>query len=92
MVVKATYALAVLRNRNMHKKFRSHLQKKPRKVGSVCVSKVKKIAGWNKRNLRKKKKSWGTKNSPHIFFQTINVKKWILQKQAILSFVLILGN
>lgn len=45
MVVKATYALAVLRNRNMHKKFRSHLQKKPRKVGSVCVSKVKKIAG-----------------------------------------------
>lgn len=42
MVVKATYALAVLRNRNMHKKFRSHLQKKPRKVGSVCVSKVKK--------------------------------------------------
>lgn len=92
MVVKATYALAVLRNRNMHKKFRSHLQKKPRKVGSVCVSKVKKNCGLKQKKLKKKKKSWGKKNSPYIFFQTINVKKWILQKQAILSFVLILRN
>lgn len=57
MVVKATYALAVLRNRNMHKKFRSHLQKKPRKVGSVCVSKVKKNCGLKQKKLKKKKKS-----------------------------------
>lgn len=67
MVVKATYALAVLRNRNMHKKFRSHLQKKPRKVGSVCVSKVKKNCGLKQKKL-KKKKSLEEKKILRIFF------------------------
>lgn len=68
MVVKATYALAVLRNRNMHKKFRSHLQKKPRKVGSVCVSKVKKNCGLKQKKLKKKKKSLEEKKILRIFF------------------------
>lgn len=86
MVVKATYALAVLRNRNMHKKFRSHLQKKPRKVGSVCVSKVKKNCGLKQKKLKKKKKVLRKKKFSVYFFSNNKRKKMNFAKTSYIIF------